>query len=141
MRRSPYGITWMIRELPFIFIQEVIFDKESEIFPLFQSIFCVFNPDLVGYFLKIIRNDQGQNVILILAKYKTLRKEKGMWETSCNGELNYWIETKILKFLKIRLKKMQKYMNRFSARSITHNIQDKRCNNHTSVHKDEKQGS
>ena len=40
------------------------------VFSLFVLLFYIFNPDLVGYFAKIIRNNQRLGVILTIATYK-----------------------------------------------------------------------
>ena len=67
---------WLVRQISFIFFQPVSFylRKVKDLFFLvffatFFAIFCchfwIFNSELVGCFVKAIRNDQRQNIVSI----------------------------------------------------------------------------
>ena len=56
-------LTWLIKQIPFIFFSaSFLLAKESETF-IFH--FWIFDPEFVGCFVKIIRNDQRQNIVSI----------------------------------------------------------------------------
>ena len=69
--RSMRDLTWSIRQIPFIFLASFLLAKENERF-IFLGIFCnllvqsfLNFQSRVGCFVKIIRNDQRQNIVSI----------------------------------------------------------------------------
>ena len=83
-----YGLhdsTWMIRKFSFIFLFPRSFPlaKEKKKFlasflVFLSSYLCIFKPDLVGYFVKIIGNNRRSALVSTHATKKIPGKENGL---------------------------------------------------------------
>ena len=112
---------WLVRKISFIFFQPVSFylRKVKDLFFLvffatFFAIFCchfwIFNSELVGCFVKAIRNDQRQNIVSIpsilvipltvVIRMKGFEKCSQMQRRQFTGE-NSGCTTKLIEFCNI----------------------------------------